>query len=183
VTRRAAAAGQCDVGQCDVGQCGAGQCDAGRRDAGQTTLLLLGYTVIVLAVVLTGVSATAVHLARHRLLAVADAAALQAADAEDLQRFYAVVGGAGPAPDRVVSLTPQSVRAQVRAYLAASPAATRLGQITVGDPTGSPDGSTAEVTLVAVVRLPLLAAMSGNRAGVVTVRVTARARARQSAPG
>jgi hypothetical protein len=135
--------------------------------------------LIVLAVLFTAVSATAVHLARHRLLAVADAAALDAANALDRQRFYAEVGGAGPAPDRVISLSATSVRASVQAYLSASQHAGRLSQVTVAEPTGSPDGSTAEVTLITIARVPLLSTVTGDRAGGVTVQVTARARARQ----
>ena len=154
-----------------------------RDDDGQTTLLILIYSVIVLAVALTGVSVTVVHLARHRLVALADGAALDAADALDQQRFYAVVGGAGPAPDRVVSLSRQSVRDSVAAYLSASPLAARIGDVRVVDPTTSPDGSTAEVTLRTAVRLPLLSALGVGPAGGVTVTVTGRARARQVDPG
>ena len=150
-----------------------------RRDEGQIGLLLLGYTLIVLAVLFTAVSATAVHLARHRLLSVADGAALDAADALDRRRFYAEVGGAGPAPDRVVSLSTASVRSSVTAYLVTAGVGSGLDDLQVGDPTGSPDGSTAEVTLVTRVRLPLLFAVTGNGVDGVTVRVTSRARARQ----
>lgn len=150
-----------------------------RADDGQITLLVLGYAVIVLALVLTAVSATSVHLARHRLLSVADAAALDAADALDRRRFYAELQGAGPGPDQVVALTDESVRAGVAAYLGATPAAAGLGEVQVGDPTGAPDGFTAEVTLVTRAALPLLPAFLGGRAGV-TVRVTARARARRT---
>jgi hypothetical protein len=154
------------------------------RDAGQVSVLLLGYTVILLALVLTAASATAVHLARHRLLSVADGAALDAANALDRQRFYAEVGGAGPAPDRVVALSSDSVRASVTAYLAADGANTTNGgtaadDVRLGDPTGSPDGSTAEVTLVGRVRLPLVSPLLGH-GGQLTVRVTSRARARQA---
>jgi hypothetical protein len=150
-----------------------------RQDQGQITLLVLVYALIVLAVLFTAASATAVHLARHRLLAVADGAALDAANALDRQRFYAEVGGAGPAPDRVISLSAASVQASVQAYLLASPQAGHLDQAVVAEPTGSPDGSTAEVTLTTVARVPLLSTVTGDRAGGVTVRVTARARARQ----
>lgn len=152
-----------------------------RPEQGQVTLLVLVYAMIVLAVLFTAASATAVHLARHRLLAVADAAALDAANALDRQRFYAEVGGAGPTPDRVISLSATSVQASVQAYLLASPTAGRLDQVSAAEPTGSPDGSTAEVTLTTVVRVPLLSAVTGSRAGGVTVEVTARARARQVA--
>jgi hypothetical protein len=149
-----------------------------RADGGQISVLLLGYALIVLAVVLTAASATAVHLARHRLLAVADAAALDAADALDRKRFYAEVGGAGAAPDRVVSLSAASVRASVLASLAEDRDTAGLDDVRMGVPTGTPDGSTAEVTLVSTVRLPLISALLDQGSGL-TVEVTSRARARQ----
>lgn len=141
-------------------------------------MLLLGYALVVLALVLTAASVSSVHLTRHRLLAVADGAALDAADALDRQRYYAVLGGAGPGSDRVVALTDASVRASVLDYLSAAPA-TAQGEIAVGDGTGSPDGFTAQVTLVTRARLPLLPAVLGSRAEL-TVRVTARARAHRT---
>ena len=147
-------------------------------DEGQISLLLVGYLMIVLLVVFTAVSATVVHLARHRLLSVADGAALDAADALDGRRFYAEVGGAGPGPDRAVSLSAASVRSSVTAYLAAAPDVEGLGGVRPVEPTGSPDGSTAEVTLETTVRLPLVSVLIGD--GPLTVRVTARARARQT---
>jgi hypothetical protein len=146
-----------------------------RDDRGQISVLLLGYALIALAVVLTATSATAVHLARHRLLTVADGAALDAADALDRRRFYAEVGGAGPAPDRVVSLSRESVRASATAYLQV---AGEPDDVRVAEPTGSPDGSTAEVTLTTTVRLPFVSALIGRRRGIA-VTVTSRARARQ----
>lgn len=149
-----------------------------RREDGQVTLLVLGYVLIALALILTAASATAVHLTRHRLMAVADGAALDAADALDRQRFYAELGGAGPGPNQVVALTTESVRASVVGYLAATPAAVSLGDVGIADPTGTPDGFTAQVTLVTRAHLPLLPAVLGDR-GPVEVRVTARARARE----
>jgi hypothetical protein len=147
-------------------------------DEGQITLLLLGYALICLALVLVAASATSVHLARHRLLTIADGAALDAAGALDRYRFYAELGGAGPGPDQVVALTAESVRTSVGAYLAATPAAATLGDVVVAEPTGSPDGFTAQVTLTTRARLPLLPAALRARASV-PVTVTARARARQ----
>jgi hypothetical protein len=147
-------------------------------DEGQITLLLLGYALIGLALVLVAASATSVHLARHRLLTIADGAALDAAAALDRHRFYAELGGAGPGPDQVIALTAESVRTGVAAYLTATPAAAALGDVTVVEPTGSPDGFTAQVTLATRARLPLLPAVLGARVSV-PVTVTARARARQ----
>lgn len=150
-----------------------------RPDDGQITLLLLGYAVIALALVLTVASATSVHLTRHRLLSLADGAALDAADALDRQRFYGELGGAGPGPDQVVALTTESVRSSVAGYLAAVPAAQAFGDVEVSAPTDSPDGFTAQVTLVSRAALPMLPGWLADRAGV-TVQVTARARARQA---
>jgi hypothetical protein len=152
---------------------------AAKGDEGQTTLLLLGYTLIALSLILTAASATSVHLARHRLLAVADAAALDAADAVDRYRFYAELGGAGPGPDQVVALTTESVRSSVVAYLAAAPDPSGIAGVTVAEPTGSPDGFTAQVTLTTVARLPFLGTVLGDRAAV-PVTVTARARAAEA---
>jgi hypothetical protein len=150
-----------------------------QRDEGQVTVLVLGYAVVVLALVLTIASATAVHLTRNRLTALADAAALDAADALDRQRFYAELDGAGPGSERVVALTPASVRASVAGYVAQAPAAAVLGSVDIAEPTGTPDGFTAQVTLETHARLPFLPAVLGDRADV-SVRVTARARARQA---
>jgi hypothetical protein len=149
-----------------------------RPDDGQITVLVLGYALIVLALILTAASATAVHLTRHRLLAVADGAALDAADALDRQRFYVEIGGAGPGPDQVIALSAESVRTSVAGYLAAS---SHRGDRWCGHhwPDGHSDGFTAEVTLVARAHLPLLHVVAGDRTDI-KVRVTARARARQS---
>jgi hypothetical protein len=149
-----------------------------RRDDGQITLLVLGYVVVALGLILTAASATTVHLTRHRLTAVADGAALDAADALDRQRFYAEIEGAGPGPNQVVALTTESVRTSVARYLAATPAVAAFDDVEIADPTHTPDGFTAQVTLVTRARLPLLPVIIGRRAGV-DVRVTARARARQ----
>ncbi len=149
------------------------------RDGGQITLLVLVYALIAFALVTVVVGVSAVHLGRHRLLAVADAAALDAADALDRQAFYAGTGGGRPVDPRapVIVLTDASVRGSVQEYLRTSGAGQRLDGLAVGEPTGTPDGSTAEVTLVAVVRLPLLSTVLAGWSDGVAVRVTARARA------
>jgi hypothetical protein len=152
----------------------------GRRasDEGQVTLLVLGYVLVVVAVVLTMVSASAVHLARHRLSAVADGAALDAADALDRRRFYAEREGTGPGGEGAVVLTDRSVRDSVAGYLAAIPWSTAAADVRIGPGTGTPDGLTAQVTLMSRVRLPLLSGLLGDRAEV-TVTATSRARASQ----
>jgi hypothetical protein len=142
-------------------------------------LLVVVYTLISFSLVTVVVSASAVHLARHRLLSVADAAALDAADALDRPGFYGSADRpAGPGTgDRVVPLSDASVRDSVRAYLADSGAAGRFTGLAVAGPTGTPDGSTAEVTLTAVVRLPMVGAVLAPWTDGVPIRVTAHARA------
>ena len=50
------------------------------------------------------------------------------------------------------------------------------GDLAYKQTTGTTDGETAEVTLVAVARLPLLSSVLGDYADGVSLRVTARAR-------
>lgn len=142
-------------------------------------LLIIVYTLIAFSLVTVVVGASAVHLARHRLLAVADAAALDAADALDRPGFYGAGGqSAGPGiGQRVVRLSDASVQDSVRRYLLDAGAQRHLPGLTVVDPTGTPDGSTAEVTLTAVIPLPLVSAVLAPWSDGVRIQVTAHARA------
>ncbi|MEJ5914169.1 hypothetical protein [Pseudokineococcus sp. 1T1Z-3] len=140
-------------------------------------LLVLGYAVLALALVLVVTGVSAVHLERKRLLAVADAAAGDAADALD-EGFY-FGEGAGTPLERGVPLTDAAVRSAAAEHLSSSPAARRLDGVRLGPGTGSPDGVTAQVQLSAPVRLPLVGVgvhdvVGGDRLVIV---VTARARA------
>ena len=151
----------------------------GRRDDdGQVLLLVLVYTVIAASLVLVVASASSVHLARKQLLSLADAAALDAADALDTGAFYA--GGAQPGDG--VPLTDASVRASVDEHVSLVAAAERFDSFAVAPGTGTPDGRTAEVTLVAVARIPLLPPVVEGWEDGVPLRVTARARAGLVAP-
>lgn len=146
-----------------------------RGDQGQVSLLILVYCLIVAALVAVVASATAVHLVRHRLMAVADAAALAAADRLDLPAYFAR-GSVPERPDGVISLTDDEVRAEVNAYLMSAGAPARFSELRVGRPTGTSDGVTAEVTLTARARLPFISSVFGQWVGGVPVAVTARAR-------
>lgn len=143
-----------------------------RDDTGQISVLVIGYCTIAIALLMVVASASAVHLERKRLLEVADAAALDAADALDTSVYYGSDAGrlAG------VPLTDGSVRASVLAYLGVRRATTEFESLAVGEPTGAPDGSTAEVTLTTRVSLPLVGAALEPFSDGVALRVTARAR-------
>lgn len=141
-------------------------------DDGQVLLLLLVYALIGVVLITVVASASAVHLQRKRLLALADAAALDAADALDDRAFYAP---GGVAPGDGVPITDASVRASVQTYLVAR-GPTGLGQVAVADPTGTPDGATAEVTLAGVAQVPLVSVVLEGWGGGIPLRATARAR-------
>ena len=144
------------------------------RDDGQIMILTIAFALIAMALVLVVAAASAVHLERKQLLALADAAALDAADAIDLDRYYGGVDQAGAGP---VPLTGENVRAAVAEHLAASPSASGLHGLLIGEPTGTPDGATAQVTLGAVARPACVPGVLVGWADGVPLRVTSSARA------
>lgn len=141
-------------------------------DAGHITLLSLAFATIALALVLVIASASAVHLDRKQLLSVADAAALDAADAIDLDRFYAGAGGVDDLP-----MSDAHVRAAVEAHLRVSPQAAELAGLAIAEPTGTADGRSVQVTLVAVARTPLASWSALGLPSEVPIRASTSARA------
>ena len=145
------------------------------EDEGQVSLLILVYCLIAAALVAVVASATAVHLVRHRLMAVADNAALAAADRLDLAAYFAR-GSVPERPDGVIQLTDDAVRAEVNEFLVSTGAPASFNELGVGRSTGTSDGVTAEVTLTARAQLPFVSSVFSGWAGGVPVTVTARAR-------
>ena len=83
----------------------------GRDEHGQTTVLIVGFFLVALLLVVVVVDASAAYLRRQQLDAVADGAALAAADAVQGEQVY--VGGLGER----ATIDPQMARRQVREYL------------------------------------------------------------------
>lgn len=154
------------------------------NDDGQILPIVIAYALLAFSLVIVVVDITAVHLQRQRLFSLTDAAALDAADALDRSRFYATgtedgdSADAGPASP--VPLTDQTVRSSAERFLVVAAPLARIGGTVVDEPTGTPDGVTAEVTLTGTARLPLFSFAVAKWSGGVPIRVTARARARVS---
>lgn len=141
-------------------------------DEGRIALLSLGFALVAAVLVLVVVSASAVHLQRKRLYALADAAAADAADAVDERAYYA----AGGVRSETVPLSDATVRASVRRYLLLAGAAQDLPGIAVAPGTGSPDGVSADVVLDVVVVPPFAAFVPGPFADGVRVEAASSAR-------
>lgn len=146
---------------------------ADQRQDGQIMLLSLIYGLVALALVLVVVAVSTVYLERKRLLALADALAVDAADAIDVDAFYTADRG----DELDLPLTDDSVRGAVEEYLVAAPAGlTReFDDFAVIDPTGTPDGDVAEVSLFATVRPPLVPWVLTPWSDGIPLRVTSRA--------
>lgn len=145
-----------------------------REDDGQIMLLSIFYGLLALALVLVVVSVSAIYLERKQLLALADAVAADAADAIDEGTYF----HDGRPRDPSLPLTDASVHQAAEDYLAAAPlGVVDFESLAIADPTGTPNGTTAEVTLSAVVRPPLVTwVISPWRDGFV-ISVTASAEA------
>lgn len=134
------------------------------------SLLILGLSMVVLLLVLGTVAVTSAHLSRMRLLDVADAAALDAADALDVSAYRRGVGD-------VVPLSDATVRASAGAYLASRRVPVGISAWQVDAGTGSPDGRTAVVAMSCRADLPMVGPMLDALGASVTIHVVSRARA------
>lgn len=145
-----------------------------RRDDGQITILALGFALIAFVLVAVVADAAAVHLARTQLSDVAEAAALDAADAlADTAYGSGIDGSQGSA----VPLTDASVREQVQRYLATYEPTSRLDAVRLRPGTGTADAQSATVALAGRAHLPIAAFVVASWNGGITVTATATARA------
>lgn len=135
-----------------------------RGERGSVLLLSLGALAVAAALVVTVAVVSALYLDRRELLSLADASAAHAASALDPAAY-----AAGD-----LRLTDAGVRRAVDDLLRDSP--TTLSGVVVAEPTGTPDGRTAQVTLRALARPgPLPWALAPWSKGI-TIEVTALAR-------
>ena len=140
-------------------------------DDGQVLLLSIGYVVLVLLLVTAVVSASAIHLERKRLLALADLTALAAAGAIDEQAYFTRTTG-----EELLVLGAAEVRAAAVDHLTRSaPDAARLTDLALVDATT--DGSTVSVTLPSVARPALISWITAPWSDGIELAATTTARA------
>jgi hypothetical protein len=134
------------------------------------TVLALGFTVIAILLILGTVAVTSVQLSRMRLLDAADGAALDAADAFDVDAYQRGLGG-------TVGISPGTVQQAANDYLAHQPQPASILAWRVAPGTGSPDGQTAVVRLEGQAEVPFVGALLATVGRSVTMTVESRARA------
>ena len=117
-----------------------------RPERGQTSLLIIGFALVIAMLVAVVVDASAAYLRRQDLDALADGAALAATDAIRADQVY--VGGLGAR----AALDPVAARSYVASYLQQSGAAARFPGLAWSVSVG-PD--TVVVRVVAPLDLPL----------------------------
>lgn len=152
---------------------------AGRAgaDDGQTTILTLGLVVVALLLVTVVVSATGVHLDRKRLLATADATALEAADALATGSYFGPSTSGGSTSGGRILLTDRAVQSAARAYLAENPAiGDRFARLELVD-AAAVDGRSAQVRLRAVVRPALVSWVTAPWSDGIVLEAESTARA------
>jgi uncharacterized membrane protein len=119
-----------------------------RDETGSTLLLTIFYGAMALVVVLLVVAATSLYLERKRLFSLADGAALVGAEAFELSDVTVTNGSPH------VTLETAKVAASVEEYVAVNPLAS-MEQLRI-EHASSPDGMSANVTLSAYWRPPVL---------------------------
>lgn len=123
---------------------------AGRGEDGQLMVLIIGYALLALLVTTAVAGASSVYLEHKKLLSLADAASVAAADSFTLGQLETSAGS----PTAVLSAG--RVRSTAADYLNRTGAYGRFSGLAVAPATGSPDGSTAVVVLSAAVHPPVV---------------------------
>jgi Putative Flp pilus-assembly TadE/G-like len=139
------------------------------EEEGSISLFILGLTVIAMLLISGTVAVTSAHLARMRLLDVADGAALSAANALDDSAYQRGVGESVP-------LSSTSVRERAAAYVGSRPKPASVVAWRLDPATGSPDGRTAVVALTGEAQLPMIGPALRDLGVSIDIRVRSEAR-------
>lgn len=134
------------------------------------TLLVIGCMSIAMLLILGTVVATTAQINRVRLLDVADAAALDAADALDLQAYRLGF-------DDTVRISSATVWQSAESHLASRERPARITSWRIEQGTGTPDGQTAVVVVSGQVSLPVVGPLLDAVGGSVTITARGDARA------
>lgn len=140
------------------------------EERGSLTLLVIGCMSIAVLLILGTVVATTAQINRVRLLDVADAAALDAADAIDVEAYR--VGFAD-----AVRISDDTVWRSAQSHLADRERPERVTSWRIERGTGTTDGRTAVVVVSGQVRLPVVGPLLEAVGGSVTITVRGAARA------
>ncbi|AKU16261.1 pilus assembly protein TadG-related protein [Luteipulveratus mongoliensis] len=143
----------------------------GRGDDGRISILIVGLFALLGILVMGGVDVTAVQLSRMHLIDVADAAAVDAADAIDDPTVYQQGVGSN------LRLTDRSVGTVAGSSLAQQKKPAHITSWGLIGGTGTTDGRTAVVRLRGNVRPPLLGGFMSFFDADISITVESRARA------
>ncbi|MDP9820358.1 pilus assembly protein TadG-related protein [Nocardioides massiliensis] len=138
-----------------------------RDDAGSVAVLVIGFFIVALTLVAVVVDASAAYLERQRLTALADSAAIAAADGVQGEQVYER-GLPRPGRDSRVDIDPHAARSYVAAHLTATDAWREHPGLSW---TVRSDGDAVVVELRAPFELPL--GVPGVGDGTVTGRSSA----------
>ena len=140
-----------------------------RDERGSISLFVLGLSLISMLLVAGTVAVTSAHLARIRLLDVADGAALSAANALDDAAYTQGLGESVP-------LSNASVQERAAEYVGSRPRPHGILAWRLASGTGTPDGRTAVVALTGEAELPMVGPALRDLGVSVTITVVSRAR-------
>ena len=155
-----------------------------RGEEGQLTLLIIGFVAIAAVLVIVGIDASKVFLARRALSSAADAAAVAASQAVDKDAIYSGTGGGCGG---LLPLSPDEA-AQRAALAVDDQTASLRGTFTdLDEPQTTVDGDTVAVHLSGRVAVPfghiLAVLVPGHADGTVQVDATSHAQSPLSLPG
>lgn len=138
-------------------------------ESGSVLLLILGFGVVVLALVLVVASISALHIERKQLLAAADAAALDAASLLDRDAFF-------QEPGEGFVISDGAVLARVEDYLDDYATVMGLDGVAILEASVGEDQRTITVTLSSRADIPFVPSLVPGIADAIRVEATSVAR-------